>query len=121
MGLSLAAQVDGQMRYMVERFQLGENEKKARILLVQLLQEVLVEFFPGGILVLLMIVVWYFGGVIFKLSYLFIFESFADSQIFPFGSSVNTFGIHSCDLDLFLDLENTKVFQAHAKSTISQV
>lgn len=120
-------QVDAQMQYIVERCQLGENEKKARGLLVQLLQEVFVEFFPGDPLnctyrnCLRGFVLRYVERLLLIVCLNAMFCCFADSQILPFGSSVNTFGIQSCDLDLFLDLENTKKFQSHAKSTVDQV
>ncbi|XP_061411006.1 speckle targeted PIP5K1A-regulated poly(A) polymerase-like [Lethenteron reissneri] len=76
--------VEEQMLQLVRVFQLSESAVRLRNLLVNLLQEVFTEFFPGCI-------------------------------IHPFGSTVNGFGLRGSDMDLFLDLENAKTFQAKSK------
>ncbi|XP_038634746.1 speckle targeted PIP5K1A-regulated poly(A) polymerase isoform X1 [Scyliorhinus canicula] len=84
--LCQAVDVDEQMKQLLQLFELTDSEKMLRNLVVSLLQEVFLEFFPS-------------------------------CRILPFGSSVNAFDIHGCDMDLYLDLEHTKTFQANARST----
>ncbi|XP_067869411.1 speckle targeted PIP5K1A-regulated poly(A) polymerase [Heterodontus francisci] len=81
-----AVDVDEQLKQLLQLFELTDSEKVLRKLIVSLIQEVFLEFFPS-------------------------------CRILPFGSSVNAFDIHGCDMDLFLDLENTKTFQANARGT----
>ncbi|NXO50628.1 STPAP polymerase, partial [Aramus guarauna] len=42
-------------------------------------------------------------------------EFFPGCTVVPFGSSINGFDVHGCDLDLFLDLEPTKSLQASTR------
>uniref|UniRef100_UPI00398F3EDF speckle targeted PIP5K1A-regulated poly(A) polymerase isoform X2 n=1 Tax=Pristiophorus japonicus TaxID=55135 RepID=UPI00398F3EDF len=78
--------VDEQLKQLLQLFEFTDSEKMLRKLIVSLIQEVFLEFFPS-------------------------------CKILPFGSSVNAFDIHGCDMDLFLDLENAKTFQANASAT----
>ncbi|XP_067825080.1 speckle targeted PIP5K1A-regulated poly(A) polymerase [Heptranchias perlo] len=84
--LCQAVDVDEQLKQLLQLFEFTDSEKMLRKLIVSLIEEVFLEFFPS-------------------------------CKILPFGSSVNAFDIHGCDMDLFLDLENTKTFQANASAT----
>lgn len=104
------------MSQLVQLFELSESERRLRHLLVTLFQEVFSEFFPGKCQPRVCAHV----SVCLSLPHVPLPMTFASCvcagcAILPFGSSVNGFDIHGCDLDLFLDLEKTKTFQASAK------
>lgn len=100
------------MEQLVGLLELSEGERRLRHLLVALFQEVFSEFFPGespftpwgmrgawrG--------PWVTAGVV---------SSRPGCSVLPFGSSVNGFDAHGCDLDLLLDLEPTKSLQSSAR------
>ncbi|NXX02989.1 STPAP polymerase, partial [Larus smithsonianus] len=125
-----ASDVDTQMSRLVELLELSEAERRVRHLLVTLFQEVFTEFFPGERPPPAP------RGPIPRVSRpsgqpgpspprpscdtaAFLTHSppsFPRSgcAVLPFGSSVNGFDAHGCDLDLLLDLEPTKSLQAAA-------
>ncbi|XP_008060648.1 speckle targeted PIP5K1A-regulated poly(A) polymerase [Carlito syrichta] len=82
--LAEAPDVGAQMVKLVRLRELSEAERQLRNLVVALMQEVFMEFFPGCV-------------------------------VHPFGSSINSFDVHGCDLDLFLDLGDLEEAQPAPK------
>ncbi|XP_025860469.2 speckle targeted PIP5K1A-regulated poly(A) polymerase isoform X2 [Vulpes vulpes] len=83
--LAEAPDVGAQMVKLVGLRELSEAERQLRSLVVALMQEVFMEFFPGCV-------------------------------VHPFGSSINSFDVHGCDLDLFLDLGDLEESQPAPKA-----
>ncbi|NWZ30466.1 STPAP polymerase, partial [Asarcornis scutulata] len=112
--LCQAKDVDAQMEQLVGLLELSEGERRLRHLLVALFQEVFSEFFPGESPFAPWDVwgawcgPWVTAGVV---------SSRPGCSVLPFGSSVNSFDAHGCDLDLLLDLEPTKSLQSSARGS----
>lgn len=99
------------MEQLVGLLELSEGERRLRHLLVTLFQEVFSEFFPGESPFPARRASAWCGrrattGTV---------SSCPGCAVLPFGSSVNGFDAHGCDLDLLLDLEPTKSLQTSAR------
>ncbi|XP_068779719.1 speckle targeted PIP5K1A-regulated poly(A) polymerase-like isoform X2 [Struthio camelus] len=103
--LCQAPDVEAQMSRLVELLELSEAERRLRHLLVALFQEVFSEFFPGESRA---------GGCSRRprATRCHPVPSHLGCAVLPFGSSVNGFDVHGCDLDLFLDLEGSESLAA---------
>lgn len=130
--LAEAPDVGAQMVKLVGLMELSEAERQLRSLVVALMQEVFTEFFPGEsapfpcfpvlpsaesaspappqlkpfirLLFPLCAPAPFHPMLFFNVAPLLFSAWCPGCVVHPFGSSINSFDVHGCDLDLFLDL-----------------
>ena len=130
--LAEAPDVGAQMMKLVGLRELSEAERQLRSLVVALMQEVFTEFFPGEsspfpclpvlpslkstppvlpqleafirLLFLLCAPVSFHPILLSNVAPPLFSARHPGCVVHPFGSSINSFDVHGCDLDLFLDL-----------------
>lgn len=134
--LAEAPDVGAQMVKLVGLRELSQAERQLRSLVVALIQEVFTEFFPGEppparapcllprcplsqrvylVAFSSACPVTCFPSLAPQCLLTFSSARHAGCVVHPFGSSINSFDVHDCDLDLFLDLGDLEEPQVSAQ------